>query len=1755
MNSFYGDVKNGTRVSLIFDKTYSNRKAMEAAISKLGGTVGNKNGDGIYNTRYVLIDYGEKRYCPYMSIKTVNATWYDPTTLLFNDKGPQLYIYNEQTTSYSSVKSTDKYNKSTVYYVRMDGETAALDKSKVALTPDYIDENCEYYKNRKIDENEYNGAYHHTVWQKIWCSVGVNSTVTEKYVMVAELDAKAPQFNVIIDAPDDNDVYSLVSKRTSVGKRLPLDTNNLYYKKVNNEFIPASDEDVTNWNDESIDYNNLTVKELFSSPLFRYSEISSDVYYYKPLETDDVNPTPFIKDQNSLDEYISRLGNIYRSSNYNLGEDKMTYEPVTAGMAYLKSNGIREVKYYYRTFSEDGIISETLFNRFKAADDVLYHKVNGVITAVTENDVYDKTDKYLQKQPLMNGMGPHVDPIRSTDLDYKLHLPRNWKFNTESDLDFNNAGFDPRKQSYKPDAKNQVYLKKEKSGAVYPVHMTKEGYIAFGIDDETAMNSVQVPDAGYYVNNELQYVEQIDQRKFDFVLPEFGNVMSKLWDLVYPRGDWKQVTNPSYNDDDYKNGNYYYKDGDYYHKVAPGDDLDPDQTYWIFVPAPDDSTDANRYLFVGNDRAPNDYPKTIAGLIRYIYDLLGLETDNDFIDMPSKDTLWGLINGLIELLGKYTDRYDLYRFVPVRSKQVPFTDGTIKENAEYGELAGQIDWGSILTEKMYHQLNDTAFGPLYIIKDNDPQWNEVASTDKFNPLVAYYTKSGNTYVWANISGFVSGVTYYTAGILYEKARGYDKSLQYFRDMNSLWALLREFQEIRDKYQPDFINDNPASPAHINNRPSLIFGKFNIENQSNYDVINALDEWLQLSKAYKKLNITSQADLDKYLKDYDTYGSIYVKGMNTFGYTTYDAISEGAIYGASKEYYMVGQPIDTNLSNSSMYNRWQKIRAYGSAKPPSGGVYIGQQETEDGIIDVEIKLIELTPERLIALLEEVDNPHAAKDRLIESLKAGDQIAMDLDGNGMKYYRILMRDEHKVKVLSMDSVGKTSALGAMVAGTINSTNITYLSYEDGKLDQYLNQTWYNTLLPSVQEAIIPMTINQDLWLSSKDSSEYTYKCYTNYKNDSDLDKITGSMEPFSDYPSVVVGERKIYAPGIQDILDYFKNTNVLIKGTATEFRNVNILKMFWDVTTIPNNASNKIWCRSTWTTDATFGMTLSIKGGAFGSSAKATSIDTRAIFTIDLDNIDFSKKIITSQEELIWSLNKGDIIYLNVDGKGRRLYRILTLNDSIVKLLSLEDIITDQMYDSKISTVTVPETINDYTVTSVDYSKSDIRSYLNDTWYNNLLSQVQTAIQPVKLPTRIWSMIAPSETPRNFYQIEKQWQNIYQYLYFMNMEDSITDNVSLISLDDIENYFNRSFYSSENNTLSSNELNYLFTNQYDSIKNKEWLLRDVSDTSNQVLGVSGINGTVQEYNPNALMTIRPVFTIDLRNIDFQKVDKNIVIPSIVLNDPFEIRTNLEDYKDKNYAITNKNFIFWVQANPLFSNEYLSSTEITVYYDGKKITPERGSNYLGFSYQLYLENATALGGDSESHNVVIECNKDGKSASKTYDFTYELRDNGESIGTVNFAIDLTNLGFGVIDTLSDCEVTQGATALDTVTEALEYLGYTVSSDPQTGSLYGISRTGSGFRNANIPEELQTELTNDHVTINSNDSNASITNNTYTTYGQWTYAVNGRYYERRPLGGYYLSDGDTIVLRYTLYNGKDIGAHAGGQNYSKTYITDVSM
>ena len=534
-----------------------------------------------------------------------------------------------------------------------------------------IDESSTFAANKSEDEIEYNHDYHNTVWQKIWTSTQDSTEIEEKYIMVSHLNAETPRISMIVDAP--NDVMEFDK------------TNQVFYLVPTNQHalnIPGTiseDDFVKN-----------------KHRLFTRSDIQINGEYKFSLVAEDAEWN------------IDTVYYIYQND---------VYDPFTNSKAYT-----------------DGMISEELYI------DLIQNRNIPLFIKNSKNEYnlatnWDRLTKYYFMRYRETDGRPHFDPIMSTDLEYRFHMPRNWKWDNELDFDYNSAGFNPAKANYTNTERNEIILTTKNSGDIYPVHRSDE------------------PSAGLYKseNNELvlQKTEQPDTKRFNFNLRMLGDAVSNMWDKVYPR---KQLNDPK----------------------------------------------SERDVYIGNDRLrpENDqenYPETLAEAIRKAYYWLGLKTDNNFVQGPwvdpktgeKVDTIFGVLNGASDLLGSFGDTFKDESFIPIASPYYPNGFGHRIDEEEYTQL----------TLEEFNLLNDGGAGPLYIKKEDGS---------------------------------------------YEQATEYDYNEQYYRNMNSLLALLRAWQDIVKDTQADWTYDvghvewnenNPLHPRFIRNKPIVLTVDTTAEDES------------------------------------------------------------------------------------------------------------------------------------------------------------------------------------------------------------------------------------------------------------------------------------------------------------------------------------------------------------------------------------------------------------------------------------------------------------------------------------------------------------------------------------------------------------------------------------------------------------------------------------------------------------------------------------------------------------------------------------------------------------------------------------------------------------------------------------------------------------------------------------------------------------------------------------------------------------
>ena len=275
-----------------------------------------------------------------------------------------------------------------------------------------------------------------------------------------------------------------------------------------------------------------------------------------------------------------------------------------------------------------------------------------------------------------------------------------------------------------------------------------------------------------------------------------------------------------------------------------------------------------------------------------------------------------------------------------------------------------------------------------------------------------------------------------------------------------------------------------------------------------------------------------------------------------------------------------------------------------------------------------------------------------------------------------------------------------------------------------------------------------------------------------------------------------------------------------------------------------------------------------------------------------------------------------------------------------------------------------------------------------------------------------------------------------------------------------------------------------------------------------------------------------------IRYQAAKANEEEPEKGLNPP-KIRTNLSGDV---VTLTNRNLTFTVWATDGEENP-LDQDHVTVMMDGQVVKHSTGSGANGLEYNLFLD--TGIAGDETEHTVtIVAWDEKGNSTYKSYKIVYQVRDTGEKIGTATVRLDLSVLGLGLVDVPVSRDIFQDVPASHAVVEALEYLGYKVSYDGSLDTGFYLTRItrARSFKGVDIPEELRHLLELDGLALSMpNRYKDSVGEFDYTQGSGWMYSINGSY-PGRGLSDYYLSDGDTLTLRFTLAYGKDIGGSGGG-------------
>lgn len=231
---------------------------------------------------------------------------------------------------------------------------------------------------------------------------------------------------------------------------------------------------------------------------------------------------------------------------------------------------------------------------------------------------------------------------------------------------------------------------------------------------------------------------------------------------------------------------------------------------------------------------------------------------------------------------------------------------------------------------------------------------------------------------------------------------------------------------------------------------------------------------------------------------------------------------------------------------------------------------------------------------------------------EAPAKGTIISMDLDGQGAKQYRVIKSSGEVAQVMAMyDTL--TSNWDANYPTTTMGT-LSVAKYEGSDIDTYLNTTWYNTLKDNVKAAIVPENVVCDAW-------------YWGNTGDPDYTGTYGSSVPgasnytISKYAggTLNIGNRNVFALGVQDVIDYLNDSSVQVDTTAI-LRNVNIWKMFWNDEV--SHSGKYLWLRSSFADDSDRAWGVDGDYGNLYGSRVNRSYVVRPALNLNLNQIDFS-----------------------------------------------------------------------------------------------------------------------------------------------------------------------------------------------------------------------------------------------------------------------------------------------------------------------------------------------------------------------------------------------------------------------------------------------------------------------------------------------------------------------------------------------------
>lgn len=286
-----------------------------------------------------------------------------------------------------------------------------------------------------------------------------------------------------------------------------------------------------------------------------------------------------------------------------------------------------------------------------------------------------------------------------------------------------------------------------------------------------------------------------------------------------------------------------------------------------------------------------------------------------------------------------------------------------------------------------------------------------------------------------------------------------------------------------------------------------------------------------------------------------------------------------------------------------------------------------------------------------------------------------------------------------------------------------------------------------------------------------------------------------------------------------------------------------------------------------------------------------------------------------------------------------------------------------------------------------------------------------------------------------------------------------------------------------------------------------------------------------------TITLKATDEANGISYEQSFTVIYTPQQDQNPP-TITTSLDsgnvDFKSKRHLLSVEAYSY--KGDRIFATGN-NGAGITVTLNGQTVPPASSNT----TYDLYF-----IAGVNQV--TVTAQDEEGYYTSKEYEVTCEAVAEGEKIGTATISVEATTVGLGYLIPPTEVDIYEGENAVYPLARLLDANGfqYNYQGSADNGFYLAHLLKGGITNGAAIPEDLAGYLESAGIGYNDYRTN-SLGEYDFTGASGWMYQIDGTV-PQFSLSECYLQDGQTLRLRFTLAQGRDIGC-AGGENFDKEW------